>query len=175
MLDILESIRHRFASFDTLSQLTPISFINLCRWLLFSVIIYSCYTYTTGIYGSSVFSGNTFLAKWLRNLTDIEVNVGPGYLAMLLGFVLAVWYRLLWRMGIYFSNMWMAIYIFIIENKRIKKMSLKNKILFTLTWPTFDIIGRYTTYIALFMNVTWKPIPHESKVTIDDLNNKAGV
>ena len=64
----------------------------------------------------------------------------------------------------------MAIYIFIIENKRIKKMSLKNKILFTLTWPTFDIIGRYATYAALFMHVEWKPIPHESKVTIDDLN-----
>ena len=174
LLSVLESIRHRFASFDTLSQLTPISFINLCRWLLFSVIIYSCYTYTNGIYGSSLFSGNTALAKWLRSLTDIEINVGPGYLAMLLGFVLTIWYRLLWRMGIYFSNMWMAVYIFIIENKRIKKMSLKNKLLYTLTWPTFDIIGRYTTYIALFMNVTWKPIPHESKVTIDDINNKAG-
>ena len=29
----IESIRHRFASFDTLVQLTPISFINLVRWL----------------------------------------------------------------------------------------------------------------------------------------------
>ena len=45
------------------------------------------------------------------------------------------------------------------------------KILFVLTWPTFDIIGRYTTYAALFVKVTWKPIPHESKVTIDDINN----
>lgn len=35
---------------------------------------------------------------------------------------------------------------------------------------TFDIIGRYATYAALFMHVEWKPIPHESKVTIDDLN-----
>ena len=121
-----------------------------------------------------MFSGNTTLAKWLRGIADIKVNVDPGYFAMLLGFVLAIWYRLLWRMGIYFSNMWMAIYIFIIENKRIKKISLKNKILFTLTWPIFDIIGRYTIYIALFKNVTWKPIPHESKLTIDDLNNKVG-
>ncbi len=37
---VIESIRHRFASFDTLGQLTPISFINLCRWLIFSVLIY---------------------------------------------------------------------------------------------------------------------------------------
>ena len=42
--------------------------------------------------------------------------------------------------------------------------------MFVFTWPTFDIIGRYTTYAALFMNVTWKPIPHESKVTIDDVS-----
>ena len=49
-------------------------------------------------------------------------------------------------------------------------MSLLNKILFIFTWPTFDMIGRYTTYVALFKKVTWKPIPHESKVTIDDIN-----
>lgn len=49
-------------------------------------------------------------------------------------------------------------------------MSFWKKVLYTFTWPTFDIIGRYTTYIALFKKVTWKPIPHESKVTIDDIN-----
>ena len=48
-------------------------------------------------------------------------------------------------------------------------MSIWKKLLYIFTWPTFDIIGRYTTYIALFTNVTWKPIPHNSKVTIDDL------
>ena len=58
----------------------------------------------------------------------------------------------------------------LIKEARIKKMSLKNKLLFIFTWPTFDIIGRYTTYIALFKHVTWKPIPHESKVTIDDIS-----
>ena len=66
--------------------------------------------------------------------------------------------------------MWMAIYIFFIEHKRIKKISLKNKIIFTLTWPIFDIIGKYTMYVAIFKKVEWKQIPHESKVTIDDIN-----
>lgn len=83
----------------------------------------------------------------------------------------SVWLRILYRIGKYFENMWVAIYIFIIERKNIKKMSLGKKILYTFTWPTFDIIGRYTTYVALFKKVTWKPIPHESKVTIDDINN----
>ena len=74
--------------------------------------------------------------------------------------------------GVYFTNMFMAIYLFIVEDSRIKKMKFWDKVLFTFTWPTFDSIGRYTTYAALFMNVTWKPIPHESKVTIDDIDNE---
>ena len=52
---ILESIRHRFASFDTLVQLTPITFINLCRWLVFSVIIYSFYLYNNGFADINLF------------------------------------------------------------------------------------------------------------------------
>ena len=65
--------------------------------------------------------------------------------------------------------MWIALYLFIVEDARIKKIPLHKKILYIFTWPTFDIIGRYTTYIALFTKVTWKPIPHDSKVTISDI------
>ena len=166
MLDIVESIRHRFASFDTLVQLTPLSFINLCRWLLFSVIIYAFYAYETGFTDVNLFSGGSYLAKFLTGLFTIKLTQAPGIKAALLG----AWFRILYRMGAYFSNMLMAIYIFLIEDARIKKMSFWKKVLFTFTWPTFDSIGRYTTYAALFMNVTWKPIPHESKVTIDDIN-----
>jgi len=66
--------------------------------------------------------------------------------------------------------MLMAIYVFVIERKNIKKIPFRKKVLYTFTWPIFDIIGRYTTYAALFMNVTWKPIPHDSKITIEDIN-----
>ncbi len=175
MLSILESIRHRFASFDTLVQLTPLVVINLVRWMIFSLIIYSCYTYANGINGVNLFSGGSFLTKFLRDLVTIKVNIKPGYYALLMGFILTIWFRILYRIGAYISNMLMAVYLFIIEDSRIKKMKLKDKILFTITWPTFDIIGRYTTYIAIFKKVEWKPIPHKSKVTIDELNNKVGV
>ena len=170
LLNILESIRHRFASFDTLVQLTPLSFINLIRWLIVSVIIYSCYTYVNGINDVYLFSGGNWLAKSLRNILAIKVNINPGFKALLIGLLISIWFRLLYRAGAYFSNMFLAIYLFIIENDRIKKMSIFKKILFVFTWPIFDIIGRYTTYAAFFMKVTWKPIPHESKVTIDDLS-----
>ncbi len=174
LLDIVESIRHRFASFDTLVQLTPLVFINLVRWMIFSLIIYSCYTYINGIHEVNLFSGGSFLTKFLRDLVTIKINIEPGFYALFMGLILTIWFRILYRIGAYISNMLMAVYLFIIEDARIKKMKLKDKILFTITWPTFDIIGRYTTYAALFMHVTWKPIPHESKVTIDDLNNKVG-
>lgn len=170
MLDVIESIRHRFASFDTLSQLTPISFINLCRWLLFSVLIYGCYAYSNG-FDVNLFQGGTYLAKFLREITNIRIVCAPGINALLVGMLITIWFRILYRIAMYFSNMLMAIYLFIVEDARIKKIKFWKKLLFIFTWPTFDIIGRYTTYAAVFMNVTWKPIPHESKITIDDISN----
>ena len=166
MLSIVESIRHRFASFDTLMQLTPFSVFNLARWLIVVVIMYGCYCYNMGINGSNLFSGSTYLAKALRSLFEIKIVVNPGINAFFVGMLISIWFRLLYRIGMYFQDMWIAVYVFIIERKNIKKISFMKKVLYTLTWPTFDIIGRYSTYAALFMKVTWKPIPHDSKVTL---------
>ena len=171
MLSIIESIRHRFASFDTLMQLTPFSVFNLARWLIVVVIMYGCYCYNMGINGSNLFSGSTYLAKALRSLFEIKIVINPGINAFFVGMLISIWFRLLYRIGMYIQDMWIAVYVFIIERKNIKKISFMKKVLYTLTWPTFDIIGRYSTYAALFMKVTWKPIPHDSKVTIDDIHN----
>ena len=169
-LNFLESIRHRFASFDTLVQLTPISFINLCRWLIVMVIIYSSVSYVDGITDISLFSGGSWLAKLLRSIHDVRITLGPGVSALFVSMLLTIWFRILYRIANYFVNMWLAVYLFIVEDAKIKKMSIWKKVLYVFTWPTFDIIGRYTIYIALFKKVEWKPIPHESKVTIDELN-----
>lgn len=171
ILGVIESIRHRFASYDTLMQLTPFSIFNVFRWLLVSVIIYGCYAYNNGINGTNFFAGSTYLAQILRSIFEIEIFAEPGINALVVGMLISIWLRFLYRIGKYFENMIEAVYLFIIERKNIKKMSIGKKILYTFTWPTFDIIGRYTTYAALFVKVTWKPIPHESKVTIDDINN----
>ena len=170
-LSIVESIRHRFASYDTLMQLTPLSVFNTFRWLLISVIIYSTYAYGVGVNGTNFFSGSTYLAEFLRSIVTIKIVAVPGINALIVGLVMSIWLRIFYRIGKYLENIMMAVYLFIIEKKNIKKMSIWKKIIYSLTWPTFDIIGRYTTYAALFVNVTWKPIPHESKVTIDDINN----
>ena len=168
--NIVESIRHRFASFDTLVQLTPISFINLCRWLIIMVFIYACYVYANGVDTIHIFAGGTWLAKFLRSINDLTINLEPGVGAFFMAIFITIWLRLLYRIGSYFVNMWLAVYLFIIEDARIKKISFWKKLLYIFTWPTFDIIGRYTIYIALFKKVEWKPIPHQSKVTIDEIS-----
>ena len=172
LLLIVESIRHRFASYDTLMQLTPFSVFNLFRWLVVIVIMYGCYSYNVGIDGVNMFAGSTYFAKLLRSLFTIKIVAEPGLNALFIGMITSIWLRILYRIGKYFENMFVAIYLFIVERKNIKKIPFRKKILYTLTWPTFDIIGRYSTYAALFMKVTWKPIPHESKVTIDDISNE---
>ena len=166
---IFESIKQRFASFDTLIHLTPFNVINLFRWLIVFVIIYSCYTYSNGINNIDLINDSTFIGAFIHKLISININVSPGINALIVGILLAIWSNLFYNLCMYFINMWTAIYILFIERKRIK-MSFYKKIIAVITWPLFDIVGRYTTYLALFMNVTWKEIPHDSKVTIEDLS-----
>ncbi|MBE6154296.1 MAG: glycosyltransferase [Firmicutes bacterium] len=174
-LRIIESIRHRFASFDTLMQLTPIVVINLARWLIVSVFIYACFAYSNGIISKYVISGSSIIIKGIANIFGKPIiTIEPGINAFFIAMLLALLARLLYRLGAYFANMWMAIYLFVVEKHRIKKISFLKKVLYTFTWPTFDIIGRYTTYLALFVHVTWKPIPHTSKVTIDEVDTSGG-
>lgn len=170
LMSLAESVRHRAASYDTLMQLTPFSVINIARWLLVSVIAYGFYCYANGIGGVAFFTRSTYLGKLLRFLFPFKITVESGLQAMLCGVLLAIWFRILYRLGKYIENTVTAVYLFIVEHKRIKHIPLGKKLLYTFTWPTFDIIGRYTQYVALFKKVTWKPIPHESSVTIDELN-----
>ena len=168
-LNILESIRHRFASFDTLMQLTPLSVLNIVRWLVVPVFMYACYCYIGGVESIAFFSGGTYLAKLLRFIFPFKITFTTGTGAFFTGLAMQLWLRLLYRAGKYLECTLAAIYLFIMERKRIIKIPFYKKVLYTLTWPMFDIIGRYTTYLALFVKVTWKPIPHESKITIEDI------
>ncbi|MBQ9949999.1 MAG: sulfatase-like hydrolase/transferase [Clostridia bacterium] len=97
----------------------------------------------------------------------IAYTISPNFWALTLAYFFNIF---AYRVKSWVKSMMVAVYIFVFENKRIKKISLWNKIKFTLTWPIFDFIGKYSMYFALFMKVTWKPIPHDSKVTIDDVS-----
>ena len=172
LLNIIDSIRYRFASFDILMLSIPFSVINLIRWLLVSVILYINYSYLIGITNFNFFGGSTYLARFLRVFFDVKLNIPAGIESLVFGFFLTIWARVFYRIASYFEHIFEAVYVFIIERKRIKKISLSKKILYSLTWPIFDIIGRYTTYVAVFKHVEWKPIPHNSNITIDDIHGK---
>ncbi len=166
---ILDGIRHRFAAFDILSQMIPGVVFKLFLWLIVAFFFYGCVCYTNGIH-SRIFGGSNFLyeiGRFVFHDPNVDLSAGPK--AMGIGMLLSTMWFLLGKMAFDIENMLLAVYLFFIERKRIKKISLPKKALFCITWPTFDMIYRYSMYLALFMKVTWKPIPHTSKVTIEDI------
>ncbi|MDO5411131.1 MAG: glycosyltransferase family 2 protein [Lachnospiraceae bacterium] len=170
--NFVEGVRHRWASFDTLGQLIPTPIPKLFVWLFVNVILYSCFAYTYGLNDAVLFKTSNWLGKFLSDVFGVTyINAAPGFHAMIDTILLASLWHAISKISWNIKNMFAAVYIFFIERKRIKKIKFRKKVLYCLTWPTFDMIYRYSMYAALFMKVTWKPIPHTSKVTIEDIEN----
>ena len=167
---LLEEIRVRWAAFDTFAQLLPQVIIKLFMWIIVSLILYAFYNAKNGYTDLYVFAGGNTLAKILRKLTGAtKVSMKPGLLATISGLGLCVLWRIIMRISTDLKNVFYGIYLFFIERKRIKKIPLFKKICYCFTWTTFDILYRYSMYMALFMKVEWKVIPHTSNITIDDI------
>ena len=166
---VWEGIRNRWASFDTLAQVVPTAVVKAAVWLAVSIFMFACFSYENGVSGNLI-SGSTPLAWLLRKIFgNIPISIQPGIGAAFATVGLAVLWNIISRMYYHIRGMLISVYVLITEHKRIIKIPLYKKILYTLTWPTFDAIGRWTTYFALFMKVEWKPIPHTSTVTIDEI------
>lgn len=168
---IFVSIKDRFIMYDTFMHLLPVNVINLFRWLSVSLFFHACYCYSNGITSVNLFSGGTYLARILRHFFDIKISIPVGMNGFWAGLLIFFWARIFYRMGAYIEKMGIYYYVLFMERKRMKKIPLSKIILWGFTWPIFDIVGRYTTYIALFKKVSWKPVPHNSKITIDDINS----
>ena len=168
---LLEEIRMRWASFDTLAQLVPTAVVKVFVWLVVSVFIHACLRYSHGLPTLYLFGGNSGLTKFLRLIFGKVMisSTGPGINAAMISVLVAFFWNFIGKINYHIKSMWMAVYIFIMERYRIIKIPFRKKVLYTLTWPVFDIIGRWTTYFALFMKVEWKPIPHTSTVTIHQI------
>ena len=166
---VIEGIRCRFASFDTLSQLIPRDLIRLFLWLGVVVILQSCYCYSNGISNELLEASTAVVPLPIHSLFK-GLNVAPGYSAMLYMLLVSFAVSIISRIYFHIAYMAYAVYVFIAEHKKIIKMPLRKKALYTLTWFMFDAIGRWTLYAALFMKVEWKPIPHTSKITIQDID-----
>ncbi len=170
----LVGIRDRYINFDTFMHLLPANVINLARWIFVTLFLKSCYAYSHSFTDVNFFGGNFWLAKIINRFVDFRVNIPAGAEGMLKIFLIGVWLRLFYRLALYLRKIVEPWIFMFLERKRIKKMPVIKIFLYSLLWPIFDIVGRYTTYIALFKKIEWKPVPHESKVTIDDINRNVG-
>lgn len=169
-----KGIRQRWAAFDTLAQLTPAPLIRTIVWLCITVFLYACLKYDTGIRNVKIFNpGGSELSQLLYYIYGkMIISKDPGVSAFVWAVGLRVFWRILTRISQYIKRIWMAVYVFLVEYERIVYIPLYKKILYCLTWPCFDFIYRYATYIALFSKVTWKPIPHTSDVKIGDIKRR---
>ena len=77
-----------------------------------------------------------------------------------------------WTGETYLKTILVALYVYIIEHKRIQKIGFFKTLWFALTFPLFDIMGKIALIAAMFMKVEWKPIPHDANIKISDLNDK---
>lgn len=62
-----------------------------------------------------------------------------------------------------------ALFVVLYYHKTFKNKSVFKIVIGVLLFPTFDIIGKWTNYIALFRKVEWKPIPHDSVLDVHKL------
>ncbi len=167
---IVEGIRHRFAAYDTLSQLLPSALIRAIGFVLVTLILLSCHSFEKGS-EIILFGSNGFVAKalYIIGLEQIKVTLSPGVKAVFASAglsLLAFWFS---RFQSDVANILQGALMFITDRKRIKPMPFFKKVWFCIMWPTFDIFYRYSMYIALFMKVEWKPIPHTSALAIEDI------
>ena len=166
----LRTIRHRFMSLDTFSQLLPRQIVTGFKWLFWNLFLFPFTIYECG--GDMQFFGSSIIGKFMHFMHwDWLIHLEPGWESYFkcVGIVICV--RFFYHLGVYLKTILYAVYVFIIERKRIQKISLGKKILYCITWPLYDVIERWVKYIALFVKVEWKPIPHNSKITIEDIEN----
>lgn len=67
------------------------------------------------------------------------------------------------------SNMARAAYVVIAEHKHIPKLPWYRHLWHIFMFPLFDIIGKWSTLVAIFMKVEWKPIHHNRNIGIEDV------
>ncbi len=150
------NIRLRFMSFDMLSITYPRTIVTLFRRIIVLLLKIAI-----------VYMGGQGTCRFFK-IDLFGINLAEGFTLKNSALVLIASF-FYWSAYSYVKNIITAIYIFIIEHKRIGYIPLYKKIWFCFMFPTFDLIGRYSTLIALFTKVEWKTIPHTASVNIDDI------
>lgn len=108
--------------------------------------------------------------RWLNVFANIALKLIAA--KWLSAFIDPLWAYFLTFASRWYGNMFFAIYVFIIERRRMIYIPIWKKVFYCITWPLFDIIGAVSVLIALFSHVEWKPIPHKADINIDMLSKE---
>lgn len=153
----------RITSFDMFSVVFPSGLLSFIR--RFVVYCLRCVL----IMMSVSYFGKWLAPEFLRNVLDffhIQVAKTDSVTTALALFTLFCLCNWLIRWATKFGQ---AVCVFVIEYKRIMPMRWYKKLWYCIMFPVFDLIGNISSCIALVTHVEWKPIPHTSDVTIEDL------
>lgn len=168
---IWQNIKLRFMSFDMLTVVFPSSLMSLFKklsvFILRTIIIL-----TTTNTVARLWMAPEFFQEIFKFFGMAETSQIPGLNTDVYAILWMALFVFTWTLWSYIQMIFTAVYVYIIEYKRIPKIKWYKKVWFCLTFPIFDAIGRLSMIIALFTKVEWKPIPHNSDVKISDIAEK---
>lgn len=158
----INNIRLRFMSFDMLTVVFPKSLGSVFK----KIIVYSLRITQTLGWGTAF--GLTMAPKFVRVILKFfgVQNISDDKAVMVAWLILCA---IAWTISSYFNGILTAIYVFIIEHRRLEPMKWYKKLWFSITFPIFDLIGKLSMLIALFIKVEWKPIPHNAAISIEEI------
>ncbi len=121
----------------------------------------------TVVYPRSIVS---LFRKLIVFLLRLSLLIGAGFAWG--PFWALVWGTLYWTVYAWGKNMLNALYVFVIEYRRIAPIRWYKKLWYIFMFPTFDLIGKLSMVIALFSKVEWKPIEHKVATRIDEIEKE---
>ena len=158
---LARNLRFRFMSFDMLTIVFPrnisLSFKKISTVIL-KILLATMFAYECGL---------NSLPGEMRNIVQLfgVDRIPQSSVWQTVGFICLLTFA--YTVNTYIENIVRAAYVLVAERKRIKKMKWYKKAWFCLTFPIFDLIGKLTMLMALFMKIEWKPIPHKVAVGLD--------
>ena len=168
---ILQNIKLRFMSFDMLTVVFPNSLLSVFKKVsVFLLRVAIILTTTETVAGLGMCP--EIFRKILKLFGMVDNAHIPGLGNDVIDILWTLAFLLTWTLYSYGNGIITALYVFIMEHRRIPKMKWYKKLWFAFTFPIFDLIGKLSMVIALFMKVEWKEIPHKSEVTISDIENE---
>ncbi len=162
---IFNNLRLRFMSFDMLSVVYPRAIFRLAK----KILEYGLYVAVICTVGMEVTSA--FCPSNVRQILDFFA-LDPVFTAPLSACLMLAAFKLTAEVSSYITNILYAAYIYFVERRRIMKIKWYRKVWFCLTYPMFNLIGRCAMYVALFSKVEWKPTPHNTAISIEELSHK---